>query len=79
MSHPIHDERLVLLRTIAAEVLGIDRLESTGKPTADFRIVNIEQLTRALEAAYDVGLLVGHRVARGGNDDPLSQNDVFFP
>ncbi|MGA7777574.1 MAG: hypothetical protein WCA85_07650 [Paraburkholderia sp.] len=79
MSNAIHDERLALLRTIAAEILGIDRLEPIGKPTADFRIVDVEQLTRALEAAYDVGLLVGHRVARGADGASQSQHDVFFP
>lgn len=79
MSNIIHDERLTLLRTIATEILGIDRLEPTGKPTADFRIVNIEQLTLALEAAYDAGLLVGHRVAHGGDAASQPHNEVFFP
>lgn len=79
MSNTIHDERLALLQTIAADILGIDKLEPTGKPTADFRIVDVEQLTLALEAAYDAGLLVGHRVARGGDDGPQTHNEIFFP
>jgi hypothetical protein len=79
MSHAIHDERLALLETIASDILGIDKLEATGKPTADFRIINVEQLTLALEAAYDIGLLVGHRVARGADDATRTHNEVFFP
>jgi hypothetical protein len=78
MSNAVYEERLTLLRMIAAEVLGIDRLEPTGNVTADLHVVNIDRLTLALEAAYDAGLLVGHRVARG-RDDPQSYGDVFFP
>ncbi|RFU45930.1 DUF6900 domain-containing protein [Paraburkholderia sp. DHOC27] len=79
MSNIVHDERVVLLRGIANEILGIERLEPTGKPTADFRIVNIEQVALALEAAYDAGLVVGRRVARGETDDPQTYDEVFFP
>lgn len=57
----VNDERLELLQSIAYETLGIASLESTGKPTADFRVISIENLARALEAAYDAGLLVGAR------------------
>ncbi len=79
MSNTIHDERLALLRTISTDILGIDKLEPTGKLTKDFRIIHIEELAHALEAAYDAGLMVGHRVARGGDCDPQSHNEVFFP
>jgi hypothetical protein len=79
MSNTIHDERLTLLQSIAVDILGIDQLEPTGKPTADFRIINIEQLTLALEAAYDAGLVVGHRVAGGEEDHPQSHHEVFIP
>ena len=79
MSNTIYDERLELLRTISTDILGIDQLEQTGKLTKDLRIVYIEDLTHALEAAYDAGLMVGHRVARGGNDDTRSIDEVFFP
>jgi hypothetical protein len=79
MSNTIYDERLELLRTISADVLGIDQLEQTGKLTKDLRIIHIEDLAHALEAAYDAGLMVGHRVARGGNDDARSVGEVFFP
>jgi hypothetical protein len=57
----VNDERLELLQSIACETLGISSLEATGKPTADFRVISIENLSRALEAAYDAGLLVGAR------------------
>jgi hypothetical protein len=78
MSNAVFEERLTLLRMIAAEVLAIDTLEPTGNPAADLHVVNIEHLTLALEAAYDAGLLVGHRVARG-RDDPEAHGEVFFP
>lgn len=74
-----YDERLALLQAISAEILGISKLEMLGKPTADFRIVDVEQLARALEAAYDAGLLVGRRVASGGEVDARSLDGVFFP
>ncbi|MGF6753052.1 DUF6900 domain-containing protein [Paraburkholderia sp. GAS334] len=57
----VNDERLELLQSIAHETLGISSLQPTGKPTADFRVVSIENLSLALEAAYDAGLLVGAR------------------
>jgi hypothetical protein len=79
MSKTIHHERLALLETIATEVLGIDTLEQTGKLTKDLRVIHIEDLAHALEAAYDAGLVVGHRVARGGNDDAQTSQEVFFP
>jgi hypothetical protein len=79
MSKTIHHERLALLETIATEVLGIDTLEQTGKLTKDLRVIHIEDLAHALEAAYDAGLLVGHRVARGGDADTQSHQEVFFP
>lgn len=79
MSNTIYDERLALLQAISTEVLGIEKLEPTGKPTADFRIVNIEHLTRALEAAYDAGLVVGQRVAREGSGGAQPTDEVYFP
>jgi hypothetical protein len=70
MSNTIYDERLELLRTISADVLGIDQLEQTGKLTKDLRIIHIEDLAHALEAAYDAGLMIGHRVARAATTTP---------
>jgi hypothetical protein len=79
MSKTIHHERLALLETIATEVLSVDTLEPTGKLTKDLRVIHIEDLAHALEAAYDAGLVVGHRVARGSNDDAQTSQEVFFP
>jgi hypothetical protein len=79
MSNTIHDERLELLRTISTDILGIDQLEQTGKLTKDLHIIHIEDLAHALEAAYDAGLTVAHRMARRGNDDSRSVDEVFFP
>ncbi|MGF6726315.1 nucleoside-diphosphate-sugar epimerase [Paraburkholderia sp. GAS41] len=79
MSNTIHDERLELLRTISTDVLGIEQLEQTGKLTKDLRIIHIEDLAHALEAAYDAGLMVGHRVALGTDDEARSISEVFFP
>ncbi|CAE6695393.1 DUF6900 domain-containing protein [Paraburkholderia nemoris] len=58
-----HDARLELLLSIAHETLGIATFELSGKPSADLRIVRVDSLARALEAAYDAGLMVGHRVS----------------
>jgi hypothetical protein len=79
MSKTIHHERLALLETIAAETLGIGTLEQTGKLTKDLHVIHIDDLCRALEAAYDAGLIVGHRVARGGDADSQPYPEVFFP
>jgi hypothetical protein len=79
MSKTIHHERLALLETIATEVLSVDTLEPTGKLTKDLRVIHIEDLAHALEAAYDAGLVVGYRVARGSNDDAQTSQEVFFP
>ena len=54
------------LLAIAREELGIDSLDPTGKASTDIRLCRIEDLGRALERAYDFGLLVGHRVTRAG-------------
>ena len=64
----VNDERLELLQSIAHETLGIASLQPTGKPTADFRVISIENLACALEAAYDAGLLVGARTVRAASE-----------
>ncbi|MGF6773260.1 hypothetical protein P3T18_005765 [Paraburkholderia sp. GAS199] len=56
------DTREDLLLSIAQDTLGIATFELSGKPSADLRIVRVDSLARALEAAYDAGLMVGHRV-----------------
>jgi hypothetical protein len=55
----LNDGRVDLLTAIAREAMGIETLEPTGKVTADFRVISVENLAHALEAAYDAGLLVG--------------------
>lgn len=59
------DAHIELLLAIARENLGIGTFELTGKPSADFRIVSVDDIYRALEAAYDAGLVVGHSLTRG--------------
>lgn len=66
-----HDARLNLLLSIAHETLGIATFELSGKASADLRIVRVDSLARALEAAYDAGLVVGHNV--GSNKSPAGQ------
>ncbi|MFP6560547.1 hypothetical protein WJ542_19925 [Paraburkholderia sp. B3] len=63
----MNDERLELLLAISRRTLGIDSFELTGKQTLDFHVVNAEDLGRALESAYDAGLLLGHRMGRAEN------------
>jgi hypothetical protein len=60
----MHDERLELLLAISRSTLGIERFELTGKQTADWHLVSAEDVGRALESAYDAGLVVGRRIAR---------------
>lgn len=56
-----HGEQLLV---IASEQFGIHSFEPTGKPTTDIRLVRIADIERALERAYDFGLLMGHSVSR---------------
>lgn len=60
----MRDERTSLLIAIARKTLGIKHFKTTGQPDADLHLVSAEALGRALEAAYDAGLLVGHRATR---------------
>lgn len=70
MSSITKDERFELLEMIASDALGITSLEATGKLTADFRVVGVEHLARALESAYDLGLVTGYRLgARPASND----------
>ncbi|CAG4907486.1 DUF6900 domain-containing protein [Paraburkholderia gardini] len=69
----VNDERLELLQSIAHETLGISLLQPTGKPTEDFRIISIENLACALEAAYDAGLLVGAQIVRAASETRCSE------
>ncbi|MCG5076013.1 DUF6900 domain-containing protein [Paraburkholderia tagetis] len=58
----MRDERLELLLAISRRTLGIERFELTGIQTADCHLVSAEDIGRALESAYDAGLIVGRRV-----------------
>ncbi|MFC5431790.1 DUF6900 domain-containing protein [Paraburkholderia denitrificans] len=60
----MYDERLELLLAISRKTLGIESFESTGKDALDVRMMTAEDVGRALESAYDAGLIVGYRVAR---------------
>lgn len=60
----MRDERLELLLDISRRTLGIERFGLTGKPTVDHHFVSAEDVGRALESAYDAGLIVGHRIGR---------------
>jgi hypothetical protein len=52
------------LAAIAREELGVPSLVESGKITTDVHLVRIASLAQALERAYDLGLLMGHRVSR---------------
>ena len=60
----MRDERLELLLAISRRTLRVEGFELTGKQTADYHLVSAEDVGRALESAYDAGLIVGHRVCR---------------
>ena len=60
----MHDDRLELLLAISRRTLGIESFELTGKPTADVHLLSAEDIGRALESAYDAGLIVGYRMGR---------------
>ncbi|BAN27540.1 DUF6900 domain-containing protein [Caballeronia insecticola] len=52
------------LLTIARDELGIHSFDPVGKPSSDIRMCRVEDIARALERAYDFGLLVGHTTTR---------------
>lgn len=56
------DERWIRLLEIASEELDIRTFEESGKATTDVRLVRISSVARALERAYDLGLLTGYTV-----------------
>ncbi|POR52180.1 hypothetical protein B0G62_105148 [Paraburkholderia eburnea] len=60
----MRDERLELLLAISRRTLGIERFELTGKQTVDYHVVSSDDVGRALESAYDAGLVVGRSVGR---------------
>lgn len=52
----LNEERMARFRSIAQETLGIKSLEPAGKPSTDFHVVSVENLARALDAAYRAGV-----------------------
>ncbi|MGF6638236.1 DUF6900 domain-containing protein [Paraburkholderia sp. MM6662-R1] len=61
VGNEVHWDPLI---AIASEELGINYLTESGKVTTDIRLVRISSLAKALERAYDFGLLMGHSVSR---------------
>ncbi|MDR5796083.1 MULTISPECIES: hypothetical protein [unclassified Caballeronia] len=55
------------LLTIARDELGIQSFDPIGKPSADIRMCRVDEIGRALERAYDLGLLVGNGVKRAAS------------
>jgi hypothetical protein len=53
-----------LLSAISRRTIGIEKFELTGKPAADTHFVSVADVGRALEAAYDAGLIAGYRIRR---------------
>lgn len=64
MNCTMKTERQELVRMIANDNLGIDALEPTGKMTADFRVISVDDIARALETAYDAGVIAGFHLHR---------------
>lgn len=60
----MHDERLKLLLAISRTTLDIESFELTGKAALDHHLVSADDIGRALESAYDAGLLIGHQMGR---------------
>lgn len=56
------DERLTTLTEIANDCLGIESFSSvTTQPELRYSVC-VEDIVRALESAYDIGLIVGCRL-----------------
>lgn len=71
MEEKVSDERIELLLAIARRTLDIDAFEPTGERDTGIREVSVEDVGRALEAAYDAGLLIGYRIARADSLERL--------
>ncbi|HZZ14045.1 MAG TPA: hypothetical protein VFE79_25420 [Paraburkholderia sp.] len=63
MDKTVHGAHWDMLLSIAHETLGINTFKLSGKASADFRVVSVDNLAQALEAAYDAGLMVGYSVS----------------
>jgi hypothetical protein len=58
------DERLVTLREIAHECFGVETFSLSGQAPDAPVVVSAESIVRALESAYDIGLIAGYRLNR---------------
>lgn len=58
------DERLDTLNAIAQECFGIEALPLAAGAQAGRYVLDAESLVRALESAYDIGLIAGYRLNR---------------
>ena len=58
-NHTANTEHLDRVRMIASDALGIETFALTGKLSIDFRVFSVEDINRALETAYDAGLVAG--------------------
>jgi hypothetical protein len=59
-----YEERLNILSEIAADCFDVNGLEAEAA-SAETRVdVRVADLVRALESAYDVGLVAGYRLVR---------------
>jgi hypothetical protein len=67
------DERLNTLSAIAQECFGIETLPlSAGAQEVQY-VVCAESIVRALESAYDIGLIAGYRLHRVHATYPLAE------
>ena len=65
MVNAANDERMRMLVEIARETLRVKTLEIPGNTPLDMHTCGIDDVLRALEAAYDAGLLTARRVFSG--------------
>lgn len=65
------DERLVTLREIAHECFGVETLSLSGQAPDAPVVVCAESIVRALESAYDIGLIAGYRLNRAHAAPPI--------
>lgn len=67
------DERLMTLREIAHECFGVETFSLSGEAPDAPLVVCAESIVRALESAYDIGLIAGYRLNRTHTIHPLQE------
>jgi hypothetical protein len=60
----LDDERLNVLSEIATEHFDVDTFSSNPVPPETCVTVRVEDIVRALESAYDMGLIAGYHLTR---------------